>query len=328
MGPALGATTLGPRRVGLGRLAQVTDIVVSVPDAALRAALGDRLVGVDLLEWSMAGAAPRSQIDLVVPPYGGGLAALGRLSEVRTRLVQSQSIGYDGVAAVLPPGVVYANAASVHEASTSELAVALILASLRGLPEFVRAATVGRWAYEFRPSLADRTVLIVGYGGVGRAVEARLIAFETRVLRVARHARHDERGDVFDLSALPELLAESDVVVICVPLNDSTRQMVNDSFLSRMQKGALLVNVSRGAIADTEALVTHARTGRVRLALDVTDPEPLPAGHPLWTMPNVLITPHVGGATSAMRPRMARLVNEQIARLRANEEPLNVVLRT
>jgi phosphoglycerate dehydrogenase-like enzyme len=95
-----------------------------------------------------------------------------------------------------------------------------------------------------------------------------------------------------------------------------------------MPKGALLVNVSRGAVADTDALVSHARTGRVRLALDVTDPEPLPAGHPLWTMPNVLITPHVGGATSAMRPRMAKLVNEQIARLRENEEPLNVVLRT
>jgi phosphoglycerate dehydrogenase-like enzyme len=216
----------------------------------------------------------------------------------------------------------------VHEASTSELAMTLILASLRGLPEFVRAASVGRWAYEFRPSLADRTVLIVGYGGVGRALEARLIPFEARVLRVARHARTDERGDVFDLSALAELLSQSDVVVICVPLNDSTRQMVNDSFLSRMPKGALLVNVSRGAVADTDALVSHARTGRVRLALDVTDPEPLPAGHPLWTMPNVLITPHVGGATSAMRPRMAQLINTQIARLRENEEPLNVVLRT
>ena len=79
---------------------------------------------------------------------------------------------------------------------------------------------------------------------------------------------------------------------------------------------------------DTDALVTHARRGLIRAALDVTDPEPLPAGHPLWTMPNVLITPHVGGATTAMKPRIARLVNEQIARLRAGEEPLNVVLRT
>jgi len=309
-------------------LAAVTNLVVSVPDRDLRAALGVPPVGVDLLEWTMAGAAPRNQIDLVVPPYGGGLASLGRLAGLSTRLVQSQAIGYDGVAAVLPPGVVYANAASVHEASTSELAMTLILSSLRGLPEFVRAASVGRWAYEFRPSLADRTVLIVGYGGVGRALEARLIPFEARVLRVARHARTDERGDIFDLSALAELLGQSDVVVICVPLNDSTRQMVNDSFLSRMPKGALLVNVSRGAVADTDALVSHARTGRVRLALDVTDPEPLPAGHPLWTMPNVLITPHVGGATSAMRPRMAKLINAQIARLRENEEPLNVVLRT
>jgi phosphoglycerate dehydrogenase-like enzyme len=306
----------------------VTDIIVSVPDADLRDAIGVAAVGVDLLVWDMARVAPRTRIDLVVPPYQNALSALGRLADVGTRLVQSQSLGYDGVAAVLPSGVVFANAASVHEASTSELAMALILASQRGLPDFVRAAAAGRWAYGPRPSLADRTVLLVGYGGIGRAIEARLSPFETRVLRVARRARVDEHGEVHDHGSLPALLGESDVVVICVPLDDSTRHMVNDSFLARMADGALLVNVSRGAVADTDALVTHARKGRIRLALDVTDPEPLPAGHALWTLPNVLITPHVGGATSAMRPRMARLVNEQIARLRAGEEPLNVVLRT
>ncbi|MFI5035131.1 MAG: 2-hydroxyacid dehydrogenase [Acidimicrobiales bacterium] len=303
-------------------------LVVSVPDRALREALGVPPVGVDLLEWDMKRKAPRTRIDLVVPPYGGQLTALGRLADVATRLVQSQQLGYDGVVAVLPPGVVYANAASVHEASTSELAVALILASLRGLPEFVRAAAAGRWSYQVRPSLADRRVLLVGYGGVGRAIEARLAPFETTVTRVARRARHDERGEVFDHAELPRLLGESDVVVVAVPLDDSTRHMVDDSFLSRMRDGALLVNVARGPVADTEALVTHARRGRLRLALDVTEPEPLPAGHPLWTLPNVLISPHVGGATTAMQPRMARLVNEQIARLRAGAEPLNVVLRT
>jgi phosphoglycerate dehydrogenase-like enzyme len=306
----------------------VTDLVVSVPDRTLAEALGVPPVGVDLIVWDMTKAAPRDSIDLVVPPYMGSHEALGRLAGVRTRLVQSQSIGYDGVAAVLPPGIVYANAASVHEASTSELAVALILASLRGLPEFVRAGAAGRWAHAPKPSLADRTVVILGYGGVGRALEARLLPFETTVMRVARHARSDERGEVHDLSALPELLKSADVVVVCLPLNDSTRHMVDDTFLSRMKRDALLVNVARGAIVDTDALVTHARRGLIRAALDVTDPEPLPAGHPLWTMPNVLITPHVGGATTAMKPRIARLVNEQIARLRAGEDPLNVVLRS
>ena len=306
----------------------MTDLVVSVPDRALADALGVPPVGVDLIVWDMTKAAPRESIDLVVPPYMGAHQVLGRLAGVRTRLVQSQSIGYDGVAAVLPPGVVFANAVSVHEASTSELAVALILASLRGLPEFVRAGAAGRWAHEQKTSLADRTVVILGYGGVGRALEKRLLPFETTVVRVARHARHDERGEVHDLSALPELLKFADVVVVCLPLNDSTRHMVDDTFLSRMSRGSLLVNVARGAIVDTDALVTHARRGLIRVALDVTDPEPLPAGHPLWTLPNVLITPHVGGATTAMKPRIARLVNEQIARLRAGEEPLNVVLRS
>jgi phosphoglycerate dehydrogenase-like enzyme len=306
----------------------VTDLVVSVPDASLRDALGVSPVGVDLLVWDMKRTAPQARIDLVVLPYQNSLTALGRLADVRTRLVQSQSIGIDGVAAVLPAGVVFANAASVHEASTSELALALILASQRGLPDYVRAAAAGRWAYGTRPSLADRTVLLVGYGGVGRAIEARLRPFETRVLRVARHARQDEFGEIHDHAALPALLGESDIVVICVPLDDSTRHMVNDSFLARMPEGALLVNVARGAVADTDALVTHARKGRIRLALDVTDPEPLPAGHALWTLPNVLISPHVGGATSAMLPRIARLVNEQIARLRGGAEPLNIVLRT
>jgi phosphoglycerate dehydrogenase-like enzyme len=306
----------------------VSHLSVSVPDKTLREALGAPPVGVDLFTWDMSKTAPRASIDLVVVPWGRDHETLGRLAGVSTRLVQSQSLGYDGVAAALPPGVVFANAASVHEASTSELAVALILASLRGIPEFVRAAAAGRWDHQTRPSLADRTVLLIGYGGVGRAIEARLLAFETRVLRVARHARIDERGEVHDLSALSGLLAQSDVVVIAVPLDDSTRRMVDDTFLAKMRPGALLVNIARGAIADTDALVAHVRRGRIRVALDVTDPEPLPAGHPLWTMPNVLISPHVGGATSAMTPRMARLVLEQIARLRAGEEPLNVVLRT
>lgn len=306
----------------------MTDLVVSVPDKGLRDALGVAPVGVNVIVWDMRGPAPRDTIDLVVPPYMGSHQVLGHLAGVRTRLVQSQSIGYDGVSAALPAGVVYANAASVHETSTSELAMALILASLRGLPEFVRAAAAGRWAHEARPSLADRSVLIVGYGGVGRALEDRLLPFETTVTRVARHARVDERGPVHDLGALPDLLAQSDVVVMCVPLDDTTVGMVNDSFLSRLRDGALLVNVARGAVADTDALVAHARRGRIRLALDVTDPEPLPAGHPLWTMPNVLISPHVGGATTAMRPRMARLINRQIARMRDGEPPLNVVLET
>jgi phosphoglycerate dehydrogenase-like enzyme len=224
--------------------------------------------------------------------------------------------------------MVFANAASVHETSTSEMTLALILASQRGIPDFVRAAEKGHWARAWHESLADRTVLLVGYGGVGKAIESKLLAFETTVVRVARTQRSDDRGIIHAFSELPSLLAHADIVVIVVPLTKETTHLVDDAFLSRMRDGALLVNVARGPVADTSALLAHAQTGRIRLALDVTDPEPLPEGHPLFALENVLISPHVGGATSAALPRIARLLQRQIARMQNGEEPLNVVLRT
>jgi phosphoglycerate dehydrogenase-like enzyme len=303
-----------------------SQLIVSVPGKTLGAALGALPAGVDLIEWDFAGPAPRDTIDIVVPPYLGAASALSRLDGVKTRLVQGQSIGYDGVDRVLPPGHVYANAASVHETSTAELTVALILASQRGIPDFVRAATEGRWAPARYASLADRTVLLIGYGGVGQAIEARLLPFETTVVRVARTARTDQNGRIHAISELPELLPTADIVVVGVPLTAETTRLVDDEFLSRMADGALLVNIARGSVADTDALLAHASSGRLRLALDVTDPEPLPAGHPLFALPNVLISPHIGGATSAMMPRMARLLREQIERMLRDDDPVNVVV--
>ncbi len=303
-------------------------LLVSVPDGRLRDALDPLPANAEFMEWDMTSAAPLDAIDIVVPPYLTMLKVLHRLADVRTRLVQSQSIGYDGVAALLPPGVVFANAATVHETSAAELAVGLILASQRGIPEFVRASDHGRWAPSWHESLADRTVVLVGYGGVGQAIEERLRPFEVRIVRVARTERSDERGTVYATSALPTLLAEADIVVVSVPLNEETTHLVDDAFLSSMRQGALLVNVARGGVADTAAMLRHAAAKRLRLALDVTDPEPLPDGHPLFALPNVLITPHVGGATSAMLPRMARLLGEQIARMARGDEPRNIVIRT
>jgi phosphoglycerate dehydrogenase-like enzyme len=303
-------------------------LLVSVPDPELREALSDRPDGVDVIVWSMEEPAPAHAIDIVVPPYLGQLPTLARLVAVRTRLVQSQLVGYDGVADALPPGHVFANAASVHETATAELTLALILASQRGLPDFVRAAQQGRWARAQYPGLADRTVLLVGYGGVGRAIESRLLAFETTVIRVARTARHDDHGVIHAINELDALLPLADIVVVVVPLSPETTHLIDDGFLARMNGGALLVNVARGPVADTQALLAHAGSGRLRLALDVTDPEPLPQGHPLFAMTNVLISPHVGGASSAMLPRMARLIRVQVDRMLRGEEPINVVLRS
>jgi phosphoglycerate dehydrogenase-like enzyme len=301
-------------------------LVVSLPTTELRHALGD-LDDVEFVEWDLRGTPPATAIDIVVPPYLGR-TRFANLADLHVRLIQSQSIGYDGVRDALPSNLVYANAASVHETSTAELALALILASQRGIADFVRAQREGRWAQAFYPSLADRTVLLVGYGGVGRAIEARLAGFEVRVVRVARSERHDDAGPVHAIARLMTLLPEVDVVVVAVPLDESTTGLVDDAFLSAMSDDSLFVNVSRGAVADTDALVDHAQRGRLRMALDVTDPEPLPEGHPLFSLDNVLLSPHVGGASSAMLPRMAHLVREQITRLQRGEEPLNVVLRT
>jgi phosphoglycerate dehydrogenase-like enzyme len=301
---------------------------VSVPDESLRAALTDVPDNVEVIEWTMSGPAAVDTIDIVVPPYLGGTTMLAQLATVKTRLVQSQMVGYDGVAEVLPPGVVYANAASVHETSTAELTLALILASQRGIPDFVRYASEGRWVPSWHESLADRNVLLIGYGGVGKAIEARLLPFEVTVTRVALRARSDERGEIHGFESLHDLLPLADIVVVVVPLTEKTTHLIDDSFLRRMRDDSLLVNVARGSVADTKALLAHASAGRIRVALDVTDPEPLPEGHPLFSLANVLISPHVGGRSSAMLPRMARLLREQIVRMLAGDEPVNVVLRS
>jgi phosphoglycerate dehydrogenase-like enzyme len=303
-------------------------LVVSYPDSLVRATLGDLPDNVELVEWDMAGPAPVDHIDIVIPPYLYSGERLVNLRGVEVRLVQSLTLGYDGVAEILPAKMTFANAASVHETSTAELTMALILASQRAIPEFVRAALAGQWKPLWRPSLADRTVLLVGYGGVGRAIESRLLPFETTVVRLAQHERSDERGRIYGHDSLRELLPTADIVVIAVPLGDDTKHLVDTAFLALMPDASLLVNVSRGAVADTDALLTEARSGRLRFALDVTDPEPLPHGHPLFALENVLISPHVGGMTSAAMPRIARLIHQQIERMLKGEEPLNVVLRT
>ena len=298
---------------------------VALPDQKLMAAL-QATAGVELLLWDLTGPAPECRIDLLVPPYMGKPGVLVALDGVDVGLVQSQSIGYDGVADVLPDGCVFANAAGVHETSTAELALGMMIASQRGLADFARNQASGTWDNSQRPSLADRRVLLVGYGGVGKAIEARLLPFETEVTRMASREREDADGKIYGIDSLYEQLPLHEIVVVSVPLSEQTRQLVDAKFLAAMPDGALLVNVARGPVADTDALLAETSSGRLRAALDVTDPEPLPADHPLWTTPGVLITPHVGGASSAMFPRMVRLVKQQVGLMLEGKEPVNVVL--
>ncbi|MFJ1925818.1 MULTISPECIES: 2-hydroxyacid dehydrogenase [unclassified Streptomyces] len=269
----------------------------------------------------------------VVPYMKGPQVAVRPLAGMSAvRVVQTLSAGIDHVEpglGLLPAGVRLCNAKGVHEASTAELTLALILASLRGFPGFVRGQDDEEWRSGFYPALADKSVLIVGYGSIGSAIEDRLAPFEcARVARVARSARTTARGPVHTLDDLPALLPEADIVILSTPLNPSTQGLVGADFLAAMRDGALLVNVARGGVVDTKALLSELESGRLHAALDVTDPEPLPSGHPLWHAPNVLITPHVGGSTSAFLPRAKRLIAGQLSRFAAGEPVHNVVRTT
>ena len=262
-------------------------------------------------------------VDVHVLPYTFDESSFAAIEHLpRLRVLQTLTAGYEHVLPHLPPGVALCNAGGVHDASTAELALTLVLAAQRGIAEFVSAQTRQQWAHAAYPSLADRRVLVVGFGGVGQAVAARLAPFECVVTPVARTAR----PGVSPSEALPRLLPDAEVVVLAVPLTDGTRGMVDADFLERMPDGALLVNVSRGAVVDTDALLAETGRGRLRAALDVTDPEPLPPGHPLWSSPGVLISPHVGGNTSAFWPRARRLVERQLARMAEGQAPLHPVI--
>lgn len=309
----------------------MSDFVLSLPtDPGLREAVGE-IDGVEIVEWDLEGPAPRERIDIVVPPYWGSARLLSALGSVDARLVQWQSIGYNGVDRHLPAGYPLANATTVHEASTGELALALTLAAQRGLPRFIRDGLEGRWDLETYPSLADRSVLIVGYGGVGKAIEARLAGFETSITRLARTAREElnlagEMVHVHGLDELETLLRSTEILILGLPLSPETRGLIDAQALAALPDGALVVNVGRGPLVVTDALVDELVSGRLRAALDVTDPEPLPADHALWGLPNALITPHAGGDSTAMLPRMVSLIRRQIERLRSGEAPENLVI--
>lgn len=257
-----------------------------------------------------------------VPPYrlGSEVAdVLPRMSSLE--VLQTLTAGVDNVRGAVPDGVTLCSGRGIHDTSTAELALTLTLASLRGVPDLVRAQERHAWAGQWRPSLADRRVLLVGHGAIGQAIETRLTAFEASVTRVARTAR----DGVHALDELPALLPDADVVILVVPLTDETRGLVDAAFLDRMKHGALLVNVARGPVVVTDDLLAALHSGRVTAALDVTDPEPLPADHPLWEAPGVLVSPHVGGLSSAMWPRAHRVVREQLRRYAA-DEPLHNVM--
>ncbi|MGR6965660.1 2-hydroxyacid dehydrogenase [Geodermatophilus sp. URMC 61] len=249
-------------------------------------------------------------------PEKGFLEALPRL-----RLVQLMSAGAERFVGRLPAGVVLCNARGAHTPSTAEWAVTATLAAQRGIPFFVREQDARRWSFSTHRSLVGARVLVLGAGDIGQAIGRMLAGFDVELTFVARTARQGVHGT----DELSRLLPRADVVIVVVPLTPETAGLVDAAFLAAMPDGALLVNAARGGVVDTSALLAELTSGRLRAALDVTDPEPLPAGHPLWSAPGLLLTPHVAGEVPQTEERAAATLTAQLRRVLAGEPLANVV---
>jgi phosphoglycerate dehydrogenase-like enzyme len=297
--------------------------------------------GAEVVRYSTSSAAP-IEVEFLVPP-SVQVQATEVLQRARgLRVVQAVSAGVEWLVPLVPADAVLANAQGVHNASTAEWAVAAILASLKYFPFYAEQQRLGEWVADKRVTetykalhhdearypvpvlieeLYGKTVLIVGYGAIGTAIEERLAPFGVRMLRVARSAREGVSG----VSELGSLLPEADIVVLITPLTDQTRHLIDEAAIAGMKQGALLVNAARGGVVDTDALVAGLEAGKIRAALDVTDPEPLPTGHPLWRAPNLLLTPHVAGSSPVFLRRVYDFVAEQLGRYLRGETLENVI---
>ena len=296
-----------------------------IPDKAGQDAIGELQESVALGLLPRDGEIPDAILDaeFLVPPSGDPRLheLMGRMSGLR--VIQTLSAGVDWLLPIAPPGVTICDAGGARDVAVAEWVLAAILASTRALGELRDRQREHHWQWRRSRELAGSTVMILGYGAIGAAVEARLAPFDVELIRVARRARPGVRS----VDELRELLALAEIVVVTLPLTPATTGLLDADLLGCLRPDALLVNAARGPIVDTRALLELLRAGRVRAALDVTDPEPLAAAHPLWDAPGVLITPHSAGDTLAADRRAFALVGDQVRRY-VREEPLaNVVER-
>ena len=298
-----------------------------VPSEDGLALLGPPPDGVEVTVWGPGEDPPpqAAQAGFWVPQYLAATALAEQIDALpRLQVVQLLTAGAEAFTGRLPDGVVLCDARGVHGSSTSEWVVMAILASLRELPGFVLDRPRQRWNRHFTGELAGSRVLVVGAGDVGESIRRRLLPFDVTVTMVARRARTGEPA-VHSVEELPALLPEADVVVVVVPLTPATEGLVGAEFLARMRDGALLVNAARGPVADTAALLAELQSGRLRAALDVTDPEPLPPGSPLLQLPNVLLAPHIASASHATRGRMAQMAVDNLLAALAGRRPPHCV---
>jgi len=278
-----------------------------------------------VLVWDGTGLPPQAEMDVWVPPYGVGLseeqAAAGLTAVSGLRLVQLLSAGVEPWPRLVPPDVTLCSGRGIHGGSTAELAVAVTLSWLRELPRYAEQQSRHEWRRHEPTSMAGSRVLVLGAGDIGARLAEVFRVLEARVTVAARRSR-DGVVALFDAR---EHVSDVEVLVVAVPLTEETHGLVDASLLAQLPDGALVVNVARGPVVDTGALTSEVTSGRLFAAVDVTDPEPLPADHPLWTAPNAVITPHVGGGAAGWEGRAVALCVDQIDRLRRGEPLRNVV---
>ena len=266
-----------------------------------------------------------SKITIYIPPYMTGVEYLEPTKKMTNlQILQVPNAGYESALPYIREGVTLCNARGVHNASTAELAVGMAIAMKRGFPDFIRAQDKGLWSHERMGSLNDSTVGIIGAGSIGQTLISFLQPYDVDIKSFSRSGMNG----ALTMDKLDEFLPSFDILFLIIPLNSESKHLINARRLALLKDRAILINVARGKVVDTDALVAELNKGRIRAALDVTEPEPLPADHPLWRSPNVMITPHVGGDSEAFERRGKRFMESQLQRIASGNDPLNIIETT
>lgn len=263
-----------------------------------------------------------AEITIYIPTYMGGKKSLDPISDLTNlKTVQLLTAGYEDVIPFMRDELTLCNARGVHDFSTSELAVSLILAHYKDHREFAQSQSQGSWNHKTTGSTYGKEIAIIGAGSVAQRLKSMLAPFECKVTMFGQSAR----DGVEAISTAQATVGKFDCVVLLVPLTASTQNLVDAAFLKAMKDGALLVNVARGPVVNTDALCAELASKRLFAALDVTDPEPLTNGHPLWSYENCTVIPHVGGDSTAFEPQARAFLAEQFKRIAQGMQPINII---
>ncbi|RIJ77218.1 phosphoglycerate dehydrogenase [Nakamurella silvestris] len=296
---------------------------VLVADAATAGQLRD-LPDITLLTLGEDHALPpgAEAAQVYVPGFLAGAAAVEVIAKLPAlELIQLQTAGAEVWLSHVPTGVTLCTARGAHGGSTAEWSIGAIIASLRMFPFFRDTQQQGRWERRVTDELAGKRVLVIGSGDLGTEMARKLEPFDVTTTMCARTARPGVHG----INEVMDLLPEHDIVVLMVPLTEDTTHLVDATFLAAMPDGSLLVNAARGPVVDTDALLAELRSERLHAALDVTDPEPLPDGHALFSAPGLLLTPHVAGSVPGALHRSTTVVRRQLGLFAAGSPLENVV---